>query len=61
MGKIEGSEITDAGELVVQQIGALNEAADQLEEECPVDKVEPEEVGRWITAIGRALAAIFKI
>jgi hypothetical protein len=61
MSKLKGTEITDAGEQVVQQIGVLNEATDQLKEECPDEKVEPEEVGRWITVIGRALAAIFKI
>jgi len=61
MSNFKGAGITDAGEQVVQQIGVLNEATDQLKEECPVEKVEPEEVGRWITVIGRALAAIFKI
>jgi|GEM_PF-1555049 len=61
MSNFKGAGIVDAGEQVVQQIGVLNEAADQLKEECPVEKVEPEEVGRWITVIGRALAAIFKI
>lgn len=61
MSDIKGTEISDAGEQVVQQIGVLNEAADHLEEVCPKDSVEPEEVGRWITVIGRALAAIFKI
>ena len=61
MSKLNGTEITDAGEQVVQQIGVLNEATDQLKEEWPVEKVEPEEVGRWITVIGRALAAILKI
>jgi len=61
MSNIKVTEITDAGEQVVQQIGVLNEATSQLNEQCPVEKVEPEEVGRWITVIGRALAAIFKI
>lgn len=61
MSRNEETEITDAGELVVQQIGALNEATEQLCEESPVENVELEEVGRWITFIGRALAAIFKI
>ena len=61
MTNIKGTEISDAGEQVVQQIGVLNEATDQLNEECPVEKVEPEEVERWITTIGRAIAAIFKI
>ena len=61
MSKFKGTEISDVGEKVVQQIGVLNEATDQLNEECPVEKVEPAEVGRWITTIGRAIAAIFKI
>jgi len=54
-------EISDAGEQVVHQIGVLNEATDHLEKLGPVETVETEEVGRWITVIGRALAAIFKI
>lgn len=61
MSNIKGSDISDAGEQVLQQIGVLNEATDHLGEVCPVETVEPEEVGRWITVIGRALAAIFKI
>jgi hypothetical protein len=61
MTNIKGTEISDAGEQVVQQIGVLNEATEQLKEECPVEKLEPEEVGRWITTIGRAIAAIFKV
>ena len=61
MSRSNGTEITDAGEQVVQQIGVLTEATDRLDEECPPEKVEPEEVGKWITVIGRALAAIFKI
>ena len=52
---------SDAGENVLQQIGALNEATNHLEEIGSVETVEPEDVGRWITVIGRALAAIFKI
>ena len=56
-----GTKISDAGDQVMQQIGVLNEATDHLESLDPVETVEPEEVGKWITVIGRALAAIFKI
>ncbi|MGE0175139.1 MAG: hypothetical protein AB7T49_20255 [Oligoflexales bacterium] len=61
MSNISGTEISEAGDLVLQQIGVLNEATDHLEELDLVETVEPEEVGKWITVIGRALAAIFKI
>jgi len=57
----KGTEISDTGDQVMQQIGVLNEATDHLEELEPAEAVEPEEVGKWITVIGRALAAIFKI
>ena len=61
MSNIKETDISDPGEQVVQQIGVLNEATDHLGEACPVETAEPEEVGRWVTVIGRALAAIFKI
>jgi hypothetical protein len=61
MSNTSGTGIADAGENVLQQIGALNEAADHFEKSDPVETVEPEEVGKWITVIGRAIAAIFKI
>ena len=57
----KGTEISNEGDQVMQQIGVLNEATDNLEELEPAEAVEPEEVGKWITVIGRALAAIFKI
>lgn len=49
------------GDEVVKQIGVLEEATDHLEQIPVEETVEPEEVGRWITVIGRALAAIFKL
>ena len=61
MSNTNGTEISNAGDQVLQQIGVLNEATDHLKGLDPVESVEPEEVGKWITIIGRALAAIFKI
>jgi len=61
MNSTNGTGINTAGENILQQIGALNEATDHLDKLDPVDTVEPEEVGKWITVIGRAIAAIFKI
>ena len=61
MNITNGTEISDAGDHVLQHIGLLNEATDHLESLGPVEEVEPEEVGKWITVIGRAPAAIFKI
>lgn len=56
-----GTEISDAGDHVMQQIGVLSEASEHLEQLDPTESVEPEEVGKRITVIGRALAAIFKM
>ena len=61
MSNTNGTEISDVGEQVLQQIGVLKEAADHLEQVEPVETVDADEVGTWITVIGRALAAIFKI
>ena len=61
MSNTNGIVISNAGDQVLQQIGVLTEATDHLESLAPVETVEPEEVGKWITVIGRALAAIFKI
>lgn len=61
MDNSNSNESCVSGEDVLRQIGVLNEATAHLEELEPEEKVEPEEVGKWITIIGRALAAIFKI
>lgn len=60
MSNTNGGDSCDPGESVLRQIGELNEATAQLEELDEDVTVEPEEVGKWITVIGRALAAIFK-
>ncbi len=49
------------GDELMKQIGAIEKATSDLKndkETC--QKVDPEEVGSWISAIGKALLAIFK-
>lgn len=46
---------------VSEKIGTLNEATKQLEESIDEDcELDAEETGKWVTAIGKALLAIFK-
>ena len=49
----------DAGEEVIEQIGALREVTKELSDEKDCG-VKPAEVSSWIEAIGKALLAIFK-
>ena len=53
-------ETVVAGEEVVKQIGALGQQVEELEHVEHEIGPEPEEVGSWITVIGKALLAIFK-
>ena len=53
-------ELSDLGDEVMHQTGILDTAADHLSESTDNIEVDPDEVGHWITAIGKALLAIFK-
>ena len=50
----------ELGDKLMQEIGGLNEASQDLGRDDEDEGTEPEEIGRWITAIGRAILAIFK-
>ena len=52
-------EIKD-GDEVMKQIGVLGDHVEELGKIKHEVDLEPEEVGTWITAIGKALLAIFK-
>ena len=52
--------LANAGDAVMKAVGALDQATQDLKDVNPGADVDPEEVGHWITAIGRALMAIFK-
>ena len=52
---------TDLGDEVMKAIGGLANATSDLKaEQANSSKVAPEEVGSWITVIGKALLSIFK-
>lgn len=45
---------------IAEQIGALKQLVKGLKKPNDEEEVDPEEVGKWITVIGKALLAIFK-
>lgn len=55
------TEIGNPGDEVLKQVGVLTDVIAQLKDLGPEQSVDPEEVGRWITIIGRAIAAILKV
>ncbi len=48
------------GNQVAEQIGALKQLAKNLKQPTDGEDIDPEEVGKWITVIGKALLAVFK-
>ncbi len=54
------SSLDQKGDDVMTQIGVLGERSEGLKDPSDEAEADPEEVGRWITTIGRALLAIFK-
>lgn len=53
-------EFTTKGDSVMEQVGAVKEAAKALTEATDISNDEQEEVSGWITIIGKALLSIFK-
>lgn len=49
------------GSDVAVEIGKFGALSDELKSESEKCKAEPDEVGSWITAIGKAVLAIFGI
>ncbi len=55
------STLADTGDEVMKAVGALESATTKLiSEQAKTCKVDPVEVGSWITLIGKALLSIFK-
>jgi hypothetical protein len=56
----EDATLTNFGDNVMKELGRAESASEALGDDYDVNKVDPDEVGRWITAIGKAVLAIFK-
>lgn len=56
----EDLDFAEKGDQVMQQIGVLKERVQDLKETPGEAEVDPEKVGKWVTAIGRAVLAILK-
>lgn len=52
-------ETDNAGDEAMKQVGTLDEIVKQATQDRKSCEAEPEEVATWITAIGRAIRAIF--
>ncbi len=48
------------GDEVMKRSGELHEATEQLSKSNNESDIDAQEVGNWITTIGRALISIFK-
>jgi len=59
MSEVE-SETGKTGDKIMEDVGALKELTDLLTKEETTCKEDKDEVGSWITVIGRAILAIFK-
>ncbi len=53
-------EIDSKGDEVLKKVGELTQATETLEQETEICDAEPEEVGTWITVLGKAFLGIFK-
>ena len=49
----------ELGDRLMHEIGGLDAASDELKGTTDGGEIAVEEVGRWITAIGKAVLAIF--
>ena len=56
----DGKTFEDRGGEVLTEVGALNELTKVLTKNNSDCEADQEDVGSWITVIGRALLAIFK-
>lgn len=52
--------LNEKGDEVMKQSGVLKQATDLLNELSKDDKENKEEIGSWLTILGRALLAVFK-
>jgi hypothetical protein len=61
MNTDEGSTFEQKGDDVGQEAGKLGAISDQLSQASQECNGEPAQAGSWITAIGKALLAIFGV
>lgn len=54
------NESVTKGDEVMKSIGELKQVTQDLKEATKQHETDPEEVGNWITTIGKAILAIFK-
>lgn len=54
------NEIGTKGDDVMQAVGELKRLTHDLKEATKGNDVDPEEIGSWLTTIGKAILAIFK-
>lgn len=57
---IKDLTLNEKGDEVMKQTGILKEATDLLKDLSQNDKDHKEEVGSWLTILGKAILAIFK-
>lgn len=60
MNKID-NETENTGNEVLKAIGALNDVVSDSEKSQSDEETTAEDVGNWITIIGKAVLAIFKL
>lgn len=53
-------ELDQKGLEVLEQVGALKKASETLKTVTQACSTTPEEVGSWITIIGKAILSVFK-
>ena len=54
------SEMGTPGDKVMKEVGKLDELTKELKEATEYEETDREGISEWITAIGKALLAIFK-
>lgn len=57
----EDAKLRNFGDNVMKELGRAESASEALGDDHDVNKIDPNDVGRWITAIGKAVLAIFKV
>ena len=53
-------ELDQKGMEVLEQVGTLKKASEILKNVTHTCETTPEEIGSWITVLGRAILSIFK-
>jgi hypothetical protein len=54
------NDIVSKGDQVMKAVGELKQLTQDLKEVAKESDTDPEEIGHWISTIGKAILAIFK-